>query len=128
MVALNVDRSLVAKVARAGFEATTPEEREGSARRRRRTRPNRARLAAIHASHTQGAAGLEGFVAAQLVWDKRWPTRAGRGGAGGRAHPSGSWARVHAERFEGVPHQLAALGRPRPAVLLPWDDGRDAAS
>jgi hypothetical protein len=33
----------------------------------------------------------------------------------------------HLEHRDGVPAQLAALGAPRPLVLLPWDAARDCA-
>ena len=52
----------------------------------------------------------------------------------GRARPShhagcaiGVIGGGHVEGGYGVPHQLADLGMPRPAVLLPWDRGRDCA-
>lgn len=74
---------------------------------------------ALHPSEGEHAAGLERFVAAQLVWD-----RAMAAGLAEAAGPDtlvvGLMGQGHVTFGHGVPHQLDDLGIRDHTTLLPW--------
>ncbi|WP_211090263.1 ChaN family lipoprotein [Pseudothauera nasutitermitis] len=131
--ALNVERTLVRAVGRAGYDGVPAEQREGVGRP---AEPAAAYVDWLHAirraHHPDGAADDDAarrrFVEAQLMWDRAMAegiaaVRAERPGALvvgliGGGHLRHGW---------GVPHQLASLGVTDAAVLLPWDHGSDCA-
>jgi uncharacterized iron-regulated protein len=131
--ALNVDRALVARVGREGWAAVPLGEREGVSDPAPASAAYEAFLSEAMAAHGSGQANDEAsrrrFVEAQLTWDRALAEGLM---AGARTHPGslviGIMGVGHLERGYGVPHQLAALGAGRVAVLLPWEPGRDCAA
>lgn len=146
MLALNVDRALVARVAREGWDAVPEDLREGVWTPADPPEDYRRYLAEVFAmkrQHGVGGAAHEApatadpgalaaepafgrFVQAQLTWDRAM-AQALAAAAGVR--PDGSWPLVvgivglgHVQYGWGVPHQLADLdiGRRETAVLIPW--------
>lgn len=151
MVALNVDRALVARVGREGWEAVPETERAGLgdpappdeayrrslarvfAFKRRHGRRPPAEDAAAEPSEDEIVAALADpafarFVAAQQVWDRAMAEGiAAAHGRTGAPLVVGIVGRGHAEHGWGIPHQLRALGLDDTAVLLPVD-GADACA
>jgi len=131
--ALNVDRSLVARVGREGWAAVPVGEREGVSDPAPASPAYEAFLSQAMAAHGTGQAsdeaGRRHFVEAQLTWDRAIAESLM---AAARAHPGslviGIMGVGHLEHGYGVPHQLAALGAGRVTVLLPWEPGRDCAT
>ncbi len=134
MVALNVERALVARVGREGLAQVPPAEREGVGE----PVPARAsyidRLAEAYRRH-QGADApppdradprFLKFVDAQLLWDRAMAEALN---ATSRAKDEplvvGLMGVGHLENRDGVPAQLHALGRKDAYVMLPWTEGRD---
>lgn len=123
VVALNVERALVSRTAREGWAAVPPAEREGVGDPAPVTPAYRASLAEAMAAHGgSGRAGdLDRFIEAQSVWDRAMAEKiAETHRATGRTVVA-LMGIAHVEGRQGVPHQLAALGLPDAAVLLPWD-------
>lgn len=127
LVALNVDRSLVSRTAREGWAAIPPADREGVGDPAPPPPAYRERLTAIMAAHGSGtrqAPDPARFIEAQSVWDRAMAEAiADTHRTTGRTVVALVGA-AHAERREGVPHQLAELGLPASVVLLPWEGDR----
>jgi uncharacterized iron-regulated protein len=147
MVALNVERSLVARVGREGWAAIPEDEGEGVSDPKPASPAYRESLARVYAE--KRALGLEGeeapaeeedvapdlsaimqsedfarFVEAQLTWDRAMAEALAE--AARRAPDAlivGVLGRGHAEHGYGVPSQLADLGLEDSAVLLPVSAG-----
>ena len=139
MLALNVDRALTRAVREKGFAGVPESEREGVRQPAAASDAYLGFLREIYREHARtGAkaspgkseedAAFRNFVDTQLVWDRamaqgiaaalrRTPTPLVVGVIGGG----------HVVNRYGVPHQLAALGVDRVAVLAPWDAGTDCA-
>jgi uncharacterized iron-regulated protein len=127
MLALNVERELVRRIGREGFEAVPEAMREGVGR------PEPAGgdyLRELHAAYRQHGAGKSAnlddpafmrFVAGQLTWDRAMAEaiRQGRDRFPGRQVVA-VMGRGHTGPGA-VPHQLRALGIAHTTVLLPWD-------
>lgn len=132
MVALNVDRDLVSRVAREGWAAIPDAERAGIGTPAPATPAYTAMLAETFGAHGHGQSAdadpvaAQRFVEAQLTWDRALAE--GLADAAAR-HPDavvvGVMGSGHLERGFGVPHQLAALGHRDVVVLIPWDVERD---
>ena len=132
LVALNVDRRLVARVARDGWAAVAEPDREGVGDPASPPDAYRQSLAEVFGAH-QGdvaseAAGetdtrLARFTEAQLLWDRAMAEAISEAasrrpdavvvGIAGSGHLAHGW---------GIPHQLVALGAAEPVVLLPIDE------
>lgn len=122
LLALNVTPALRQRIAEEGWEAIPPEERHAITPPTSASEGYREALAEVYANHPSAEdpeAGLERFVAAQLVWDRAM--------AQGLADASadtplvvGLMGRGHVTYGHGVPHQLADLGIEQTATLLPW--------
>ncbi|HEV7735195.1 MAG TPA: ChaN family lipoprotein [Candidatus Binatia bacterium] len=132
MVALNVERGLVSRVGREGWDAVPATEREGVGTPAPASPSYQAELDAVFAAHGQAidAAAAKHFVEAQLTWDRAIAealVSASQHDPG--ALVVGVMGSGHVERGNGVPHQLTALGVPARdiVVLLPWDAGRACA-
>jgi uncharacterized iron-regulated protein len=122
MVALNVSRGLVHRVAQAGWAAVPVAAREGVGTPAAPPAAYRASLAAAMSGHGGAAmtpARLQHFVEAQSVWDRamaeaiaaRLPRQVvAIMGAG------------HLADRNGVPHQLQAMGVTEVTVFLPAHD------
>jgi len=133
MRALNVERSLVARVGREGWAAVPAADREGVSDPAPATPDYEAALAEVMAAHGTKGAGDEAsrrrFVEAQLTWDRALAERlAEAAGANPQALVIGVMGSGHLEGGHGVPYQLAALGMHDVTVLLPWDSARDCAT
>ncbi len=144
LVALNVDRSLIARTARDGWAAIPADAREGVGQPAPPSAAYRARLVEALAAHpdrdgdktpantpadptTDGNPAAQRFIEAQSVWDRAMAERIAdtrrRTGRGVVA----ILGEGHITHRHGVPHQLADLGVSESAVLLPWDADRDCA-
>jgi uncharacterized iron-regulated protein len=146
VVALNVERYLVSRVGREGWDAVPESGREGLSRPAPATEAYLDRLLASYAQHQPGdggpaaggdPAGLDQgamrdspdfrrFVGAQLTWDRAMAealaaARSRRGVDGEPPLVVGIVGSEHARGRHGVPRQLANLGVTDTAVLLPAD-------
>jgi uncharacterized iron-regulated protein len=132
MVALNVERTLVTRVARDGWAAIPDADREGIGTPAPATPAYAASLADTFAAHGHGrdadAVAAQRFVEAQLTWDRALAE--GLATAAAR-HPDavivGVMGSGHLEHGYGVAHQLTALGIDDVVTLLPWDVERDCS-
>ncbi len=153
MLALNVERDLVARVGREGFDAVPPGDREGVSKpapppdayirslarvyddKKRPHRPpsgdtvpgtqeaDRSDIA-----ETLADPAFRRFVDAQLTWDRAMAEAiVGARAAEGAPLVVGILGQGHVEHRWGVPHQLADLGIPDAAVLLPVAPSEDCA-
>ncbi len=138
MVALNVERSLIARTARDGWAVIPAAAREGVGTPAPPTDAYRARLTEALAAHDQpdrqsGHPGrppeaAQRFIEAQTVWDRAMAERiADARRTTGRAVVA-LLGEGHAGHRNGVPHQLADLGIADSVVLLPWDADGDCAA
>lgn len=134
MVALNVERELIARVREDGWDAVPEAMREGVSDPAPPSPAYRVELEQVYGEHLErsdkepDAAGLKRFIDAQLTWDRAMAEALATAAATpGKPLVIGVIGRGHVESGYGVPHQLAALGWDDTAVLLPWDRGRDCA-
>lgn len=139
MVALNVDRALVARVGREGWVAVPRDERAGLSDPAPAGAAYRKVLAQVFAQKQALKAGASEpedgeaaiaailrdedfgrFVEAQLTWDRAMAERLAEAR---RDNPGslvvGIAGRGHIDRGHGIPRQLADLGIPDAAVLVP---------
>ncbi|MDJ0778438.1 MAG: ChaN family lipoprotein [Gammaproteobacteria bacterium] len=137
-LALNVDRGLVSRVGREGWDAIEPAAREGVSDPAPASAAYRNSLAdlflykrsmgAAHGSvddeerrEVMRSAEFLRFVEAQLTWDRAMAEILAQAH---RRNPQGLVVgivgRGHAEFGRGIPHQLADLGIDEVQVLLPW--------
>jgi uncharacterized iron-regulated protein len=148
MVALNVERALVARIGKNGWNAVPIDAREGVGTPAPASPPYLAALARVYGAHPRadttesgtaaateaneipdaGDAPFGRFVEAQVTWDRAMAEAI----AAGRARPGNPLVvavvgRGHVEYGFGIPHQLAALGLSGAAVLVTWPAGRDCA-
>jgi uncharacterized iron-regulated protein len=130
MLALNVDRALVSRVANHGWETVPEAEREGVSTPAPPVPEYERFLEEVYEAHLDededaDPAALRGFISAQLAWDRAFAEpihRALQERPG--ATVVGIIGSGHLEHGYGVSHQLAALGTDDVAVLLPWDRER----
>ncbi|MGQ0674705.1 MAG: ChaN family lipoprotein [Rhodospirillales bacterium] len=137
MVALNVDRDVAVRVRREGMARVPRDAREGvgdpaSARpadldrlaeayRQLQDKPSATRPALDDPQFLR-------FVDAQLLWDRAMAEALDRAARANQGRPVvGVMGRGHLEHRDGVPAQLAALGRKDSHVLLAWTGGPDCA-
>lgn len=142
MIALNVERKLVSKVGREGWEAVPVDEREGVGDPAPPPEAYVASLERIFAQHGKNEDGpgssmarpapddakFKNFVQAQSTWDRAMAegiAAARREGTSGSI--VGIVGRGHLEYGYGVPHQLADLGIDNVAVVMTWPADRDCA-
>ncbi len=145
MVALNVERSLISKVGREGWDAVPAEEREGVSDPASASQGYRESLAGVYAAkqvrasqtlgHQEEGQGadeapdldevmeredFQRFVQAQLTWDRAMAEALA---TARKERPEalvvGIVGRGHMEHRYGIPHQLAELGIADSAVLIP---------
>ena len=132
MVALNVDRSLIASIREMGWDAVTEADREGVSTPAAPDAAYRESLNLVYREHLErrkkeaDKVGFERFIEAQLAWDRAM-AEALAAAAQQTTLVVGIIGSGHLENRWGVPRQLAALGLPGATVLLPWDRGRDCA-
>lgn len=132
MFALNVDRALVARVGRDGWPSVPAADREGIGDPAPADAAYRARLEAVFNAHRSqrpesGSQAFDRFVEAQLTWDRAMAEALAARRAVGSPLVVGIVGAGHLQHRQGVPWQLADLGIPDAAVLLPWraEDGCD---
>jgi uncharacterized iron-regulated protein len=132
MLALNVERSLVARVAREGWAATGPGDREGVSTPAPALPAYVDRLVEVYRAHDGAGSGpidrsdpkFRRFIDAQLVWDRAMAEAIVAARRAGAPLVAGLMGRGHVEGRLGVPYQLAMLGE-RAEILLPWPADRD---
>lgn len=149
-IAMNVDRSLITRVALEGWQALTDEQRLGLSEPAPASDAYRSSLAELYAykqglqadgeggEFAHGEADLdeidsskafENFVAAQLTWDRAMAEALADAH---RREPDGLVVgiagRGHLEYGYGIPHQLADLGIENVEVLLPIGSDEDCRS
>ena len=137
MFALSVDRSLVTRIAKQGWDRIPAAEREGLSDPAPAGPAYEKWLAETYRAHeerrqveaTDGAndaAALRRFIEAQLTWDRAFAEAIDREA---RARPDalviGVMGNGHLQHGYGVPAQLASLGWKDVSVLLPWDESKD---
>ncbi len=126
MVALNVSRPAVHLVAQRGYAAVPVAAREGVGLPAPPTDAYRATLQAAMAEHggaKMSPERVQHFIDAQLLWDRAM-AEALAAARVQSVHPLvvGVMGAGHLENFDGVPHQLQALGISDAAVLIPAHD------
>ncbi|MCG5240165.1 ChaN family lipoprotein [Azospirillum doebereinerae] len=130
VVALNVERGLISRVAREGWASIPEAEREGVGIPAPPLAAYRERLLETLAAHNRPDSAPEAaqrFIEAQTVWDRAMAERiADTRRTTGRAVVA-ILGEGHADHRNGVPHQLDDLGLPGSVVLLPWDADRPCA-
>ncbi|MCW2244558.1 putative iron-regulated protein [Azospirillum fermentarium] len=131
LVALNVNRALVSRTAKEGWDAIPADAREGVGDPAPLPAAYIGELAEVMSHHgaavDRGSPRFQRFTQAQALWDRAMAEsiatahrRTGRtvvalAGSG------------HLRYGHGIPHQLAALGIGGTQVLLPWETGQDCA-
>ncbi|WP_161973720.1 ChaN family lipoprotein [Hwanghaeella grinnelliae] len=150
MVALNVARTLIAKVGREGWASVAADDREGvtdpaPASFAYRESLAEVFLAKLQHGHSRGdsasdspAPSLESimksepfanFVQAQVTWDRAMAEAlATAKNDNPNALIIGVMGRGHIDYRHGVPHQLSDLGIDNVAVLIPLEAGEDCAA
>lgn len=140
MVALNVERALVSRVGREGWDAVPDDAREGVGTPAPASEAYVAALARVYESHRPPSAATEAeapapdetalrrFVEAQATWDRAMAEAIAAAHARpGRPLVVAIVGRGHVEYGFGIPHQLADLGLDGAATLVTWPAGRDCA-
>jgi uncharacterized iron-regulated protein len=123
LVALNVDRSLIAQTGATGWAAIAPEQREGVGDPAPASDAYRKFLQQSFAQHGRpDESAFEQFVQAQLVWDRAFAEALAKAAS---EHPQSLVVGVigsgHLRYGYGVPNQLRSLGRRNILVWLPVD-------
>ncbi len=139
MVALNVERALIRKVGKEGWDNIPVNEREGVSKAHPASQGYRELLAGVfmrhdskHGEKTDASdeklksilanPSFNRFVESQSVWDRAMAEGIARGSrANGDAQVVAVMGSGHMMYGFGVPEQLTALDIPKPAVLIPWD-------
>ncbi|MCG8510463.1 MAG: ChaN family lipoprotein, partial [Rhodospirillales bacterium] len=151
MIALNVDRSLVARVGKEGWDAVPLEERQGLGTPATAPAEYRDSLGRVYAQHRMirkersedqtdrdepelplpdpDDPAFARFVQAQLTWDRAMAEAiATSRGENDSRQVIGIIGRGHVDYGFGVAHQLVDLGSERPSLLATWTSDRDCAA
>ncbi|MCB2102586.1 MAG: ChaN family lipoprotein [Rhodobacterales bacterium] len=133
MVGMNVAQSLVSRVRKDGWDGVPEAEREGLSRPAPAGADYRRSLAQVFGMHVEDKKpedlendpDFDRFVLAQTTWDRAMAEKlAALAAQDGKPLVVGIVGQGHVQYGHGIPHQLADLGAPAPAVLLPWDAPR----
>ena len=146
MIAMNVERSLIGRIGREGFDAVPEDAREGVGKPAPPSTAYLRYLAAVFGGHSAAGAETETdeaadkinatlddpafqrFAEAQTTWDRAMAERLAEVRLGGGTPlVVGIVGRGHLDYGYGISHQLKALGIKSPAVLTPWDANRPCA-
>lgn len=123
VVGVNVDRALVSEIGAKGLAAIPAERREGVSPPAAARQTYRERLEQVfqeHGSNGDNRAAFDRFIEAQLFWDRAFAEAlANAAKRPGEPLVVGIMGSGHLADGDGVPHQLADLGFPGSAVLLP---------
>ncbi len=126
MRGLNVSQHLVHQAGRAGWAAVALADREGIADPAPPGSAYRAYLSEAMSGHDGPAmtpASVSRFIDAQTVWDSAMAQGIAAQHAAAPGRPVVAiMGEGHLQNGWGVPHQLAALGLPDAAILLPSHD------
>ena len=137
MLALNVERDLVAVVREKGYDGIAEDQREGVTRPAPPSAGYIDMLFNVYREHaraepakipTRDDLAFRRFVEAQQLWDRAMAealATALRRGPG--ALVVGVMGSGHVVHGHGVPHQLRDLGVANVGVALPWDRSEDCA-
>ncbi|TVP92238.1 MAG: PDZ domain-containing protein [Thioalkalivibrio sp.] len=123
LLAINLERPLIARIMREGWEAVPPEERYHITPPAPATEGYRDYLGEVFEDHPTGAhdgGELDRFVSGQLIWDRAMAAGLAQAAADDR-FVVGLMGQGHLEYGYGVPHQLLDLGISDARVLLPWE-------
>jgi len=123
LLALNLDRPLIARLREEGWDSVPPADRHHITPPAPATDSYRDYLGEVLVAHPTGAedgGDLDRFVAAQLVWDRAMAAGLAQAVDEGR-FAVGLMGSGHLEYGHGVPHQLQDLGVTNARVLLPWE-------
>jgi len=136
MIALNVERKLVSRVGRDGWETVPEDQREGVGNPATPPAAYVESLGRVYAEHkkqkdappTSADPEFAKFVQAQLTWDRAMAEAIAAARTDRPDGPIvGIIGRGHLEYGYGVPHQLTNLGIYDVAVALTWTQDRDCA-
>ncbi len=121
LIALNVERQLIADIGMRGLAAIEPAKREGVTDPEPASEEYRRTLRLSFEQHgPREDAAFENFVEAQLVWDRAFAQALSDANG---AHPSATVVGIigtgHLQYGHGVPHQLRSLGHDNITVWLP---------
>jgi uncharacterized iron-regulated protein len=118
--AINITPELRGRLVDEGWEAVPEAERHAITAPAEAPAAYREQLAEIYAHHpSRDEAGLERFIAAQLVWDRAMADGLAEAQSEG-ALAVGLIGQGHLRFGHGVPHQLTDLGIEAHSTLLPW--------
>jgi uncharacterized iron-regulated protein len=123
LLAINLDRPLIARLRDVGWDEVQPQERFHITPPAPASEDYRDYLGAILAQHPTASADggdLDRFVAGQLIWDRAMATGLAQAAIDGQ-FAVGLIGSGHLEYGYGVPHQLRDLGIAETRVLLPRD-------
>ncbi len=120
-IALNVERDLVRRAREEGWENIPEEDRYGIGRPAYAVEGYREQLGRVYAGHPETEDGLDGFVRAQIFWDRAMAEGLADAVERFGTPVAGIVGRGHAMYGYGVPYQLHDLGIENVVVLLPWD-------
>jgi uncharacterized iron-regulated protein len=126
MIALNIERHVVARVGREGFAAASTGLGQPSAPAPQYVEHLKS-LWAEHRAKDADEAAFGRFVEAQLTWDRAMAEAIAAARKEEAPLVVGIIGRGHVQHRWGVPHQLASLGE-RSTVLLPWAAASDCAA
>lgn len=130
VLAINLDRSLVRRLGREGWDSVPAGERFGISPPAAATDAYRASLSNVFEEHPSGHypdADFERFIAGQLVWDRAMAAGLAEAATGGSL-VVGLMGSGHLEFGHGVPHQLHDLGITNTRVLLPRESTDDCTA
>ena len=132
MIALNVERALIASIGRTGWDQVAADDREGLSRAAPASLAYEERLFDAFKLHgtdktvtpTRDDPAFRRFVEAQITWDRAMAEALAQAVKAPRASNPlavGIMGAGHVRDGYGVPHQLRDLGVTRIATLLPVD-------
>ena len=137
MVALNIDRAVVSRVGREGMARVPRDQREGVGDPASASAAYLDRLAEVYRQHQDDPVAKRPapddpaflrFVDAQLLWDRAMAEALEAASRANKGRPViGVMGMGHVEHRDGVPAQLAALGRKDAYVLSAWTRRDDCA-
>jgi uncharacterized iron-regulated protein len=130
LLALNLDRPLIARLRDEGWDAVPPQDRYHITPPAPATEGYRDYLGTVLVRHPSGIADggdIDRFVAGQLIWDRAMAKGLAQAAAAGQ-FAVGLMGTGHLEYGHGVPYQLRNLGITETRVLLPWEIDADCTT
>jgi uncharacterized iron-regulated protein len=129
LVGINLERSLVDRLAKEGWDAVPTNERFDIPPPIDATVAYKGYLNQILSTHPTGGdqADVDRFVAAQLVWDRAMAAGLADVAQQGQL-AVGILGSGHLVHGYGVPHQLRDLGITRIRSLMPWESREDCVA